>query len=78
VTSDRDPDLADRVLKLERTVRSIGEILAAGLAIGPAYIAGHVVDRFGFSDWVVSLVGLVVWLVTGAVFWKWYGRDLRP
>ena len=49
--ANSDPDLATRVLKLERTVRSIGEVLAAGLALGPASIAYQIADRLGFSGW---------------------------
>jgi hypothetical protein len=74
--TNSDPDLATRVLKLERTVRSIGEVLAAGLALGPASIAYQIADRLGFSGW--GLVAFVVWGAAGSAFWKWYGHDLRP
>jgi ABC-type Mn2+/Zn2+ transport system permease subunit len=76
--ANSDPDLATRVLKLERTVRSIGEVLAAGLALGPASIAYQIADRLGFSGWVGGLVAFVVWGAAGSAFWKWYGHDLRP
>lgn len=74
----RNADLEDRVVKLERTVRSIGEIVAMALGFGPAYIVSQIVDQLGFSGWIAGLVALVVWGVAGSVFWKWYGYNLRP
>jgi hypothetical protein len=74
----KNADLADRVVKLERTVRSIGEVLAIAMAFPFAYAAGHIIGWLGLPEWIVGSVAAVVWLAVGSVFWKWYGRDLRP
>jgi hypothetical protein len=72
-------DLKERVVLLERTVRSIGEVLACGLALGPACIAAYIVTEWlHLPTWAGTVTAVVAFGMTGAVFWGWYGRDLRP
>jgi hypothetical protein len=58
-TERRNADLEDRVLKLERTVRSIGEVLAMFMGLCAAYLAVLITDWLGFSR--------------GSWMWEWSG-----
>src|SRR5947207_2811699 len=70
VGSIGDLAIHERVRRLERQVRSIGGIIAAGIALGPAYAVYDVAaNKLELWPWAAGLLAIAVWAAVGIYVW---------